>query len=289
MLRICKNCGKEFNIRPSGVKKGKGKYCSIECYNKNRRKIPIPSKNMLKDLYWSQGQSLSDLARGFHVSDKTVRKWFKQLSIPLRPLSESFGMKKRQQPKLELSPSLAYIISVILGDGCVLTRKVGNGYLGRYIQLLVKDEAFANSFAKGLADIGLNYQRYISSRGYHIVIASSSIFYHWFKNLTFRKFREIALKFPIEFVRGFWESEGSIMKDKRRKTYYILRMGNTKIEYLQLVNEAIEKLGFKTKLYHNQWSNGCYHLEVRGSFNQKRNFLETINPCIRGVSVFPSE
>jgi hypothetical protein len=31
MKRICNECGKEFNIKPSAVKKGRGKYCSLRC------------------------------------------------------------------------------------------------------------------------------------------------------------------------------------------------------------------------------------------------------------------
>ncbi|MCK4815774.1 hypothetical protein KA005_08390, partial [bacterium] len=39
--RICKTCGKEFKVKPSRVKYGRGKYCSLECrsiaYSKNCR------------------------------------------------------------------------------------------------------------------------------------------------------------------------------------------------------------------------------------------------------------
>ena len=36
VIQVCKECGKEFNIQPAKIEKGAGKYCSKECYEKNR-------------------------------------------------------------------------------------------------------------------------------------------------------------------------------------------------------------------------------------------------------------
>jgi len=284
---FCQECGRPFNVKPSRIDRGRGKYCSIECYNKNRLKVRPPPKETLEDLYWNKNLSLTDISRMFSVSESTVRRWFKLYNISKRPRSEALRMKLCLRPNLNPSPHLSYILGVLLGDGSVFKRKSGNGCYGHYIALTVKDEVFAREFAESLKAIGLDPLMSKNSRGYHQVRATSVEFYKWFKSLTLQKIKEIALKYPAEFVKGFWESEGTIIKDRRRKTYYSLRMSNTKISYLRLVKTALDRLGVKSKLYEKRRSNGCYALEIRGSLEEKIAFLKKIRPCIRGELPFP--
>lgn len=55
------------------------KYCSLECYSKNRNKVPHPSKEELEKLVWEQ--PTSDLAKIFGVSDVAIAKWCKKYGI----------------------------------------------------------------------------------------------------------------------------------------------------------------------------------------------------------------
>jgi hypothetical protein len=40
MIKNCQNCGKQFHVKPSRIKRGGGKFCSRKCYHS----LPFPKK-----------------------------------------------------------------------------------------------------------------------------------------------------------------------------------------------------------------------------------------------------
>lgn len=65
MKTKCKICGKEFNIYPSKIKQGRGKYCSRECYDKAVRHNT--QEIMVKRICQSCGKE-------FYVYPSVIRK-----------------------------------------------------------------------------------------------------------------------------------------------------------------------------------------------------------------------
>lgn len=55
MIKKCLVCGKEFYIRPSTIKIGSGKYCSVKCYCQNRKGKKASKEHRLKISKANQG------------------------------------------------------------------------------------------------------------------------------------------------------------------------------------------------------------------------------------------
>ena len=62
---LCGTCGVEF------IYNRKRKYCSVECYNKSRKKI-APSKELVEQLWFEEKKSVSQLMEIFNCSQRTV-------------------------------------------------------------------------------------------------------------------------------------------------------------------------------------------------------------------------
>lgn len=79
----CLNCGLEFKVRVSVLKKDWGKYCSAKCSSFKSRKVLRPSKEELEKLIWEK--PTTKIAENFGVSDKAVEKWCKSYMISKPP------------------------------------------------------------------------------------------------------------------------------------------------------------------------------------------------------------
>ena len=188
------------------------------------------------------------------------------------------------KPNLQVSGTLAYIVAVLLGDGYLRIRKYADWF--RYdVCLKVKDKAFAESFARALEKIGLHpHIRCRKDSGQYLVTATSVEFFKWFKGLDYEDIKKIASEYPVDFLRGFFESEGSISKHRQGgKCYYQVVIGNTDKKLISLVREIIEKLGYRTSLHIlNQGKyKPEYQLLVLGNVLEKAKFVNLIKPSIR--------
>lgn len=73
---ICQSCGKVF------VKKDKRqKFCNQECSHMHQRRIEHPSKEQLLSDIEELNNNMCAIGRKYGVSDNTIRKWIKKLSI----------------------------------------------------------------------------------------------------------------------------------------------------------------------------------------------------------------
>lgn len=237
------------------------------------RKLPIKRELLAKE-YIEKNKSQEDIAKEFKCSPMTIHRRLKEYNILIRDRSEQRRLDWRKRniyPNLEPSSTLSYIFGVLVGDGTV-TRKQPYQVL-----LKVNDFPFAESFSKALRDIGLHsLLRQYGGRWYGY--ASSKIFCDWYHSLSFEDITKIAEQYPIDFVRGFYESEGCVSIDKRKKLW-ALDMTQKNQEQLNLVKKLIESIGVhvgKTLL----------RQDGVGRFNIYRQtdvykFLNLIRPCIK--------
>lgn len=228
--------------------------------------------------------------------------WQKAQQLNLRILEKEFDRSP--------SPTLAYILGVVYGDGSVgkfrkrkKERKWAGGEFSYKVQLQVVDKEFAESFKAALENIGLNphlskvVPKRTNERNRWGVVANSKPFYSWFKNLTyedvwlFLKTREM----KREFIRGFYESEGSLAKAYEEmeggrgssKSWNII-IGNTDKRLTKLVNKIAEALGFTFHFHEYEKktaSAGKYYVLSLGRFKEIKNFLRQINPVIPRKSI----
>jgi hypothetical protein len=243
--------------------------------DETRKKISLSltknkiSKEQLEDLYWKQGLTLREIGNKFGLSLLGVYYYMKKYGIPRR--IRGYAPKPINLVK---EKTLAYILGVVLGDG----NKNLYGY--RYtIDLNVKQKEFAASFAKAIEDIGLHTWRGYKktnykgeSRYYHRVIVCSKSLYQWLCNVKVDEFIFKNKNNMKYFTKGIYESEGSISK----RCFLLIGVSDEKL--INLTRSSIEKLGFKTNVYHND---GFYQLYLLGGKKEVKRFLWKINPSIK--------
>jgi intein-encoded DNA endonuclease-like protein len=151
----------------------------------------------------------------------------------------------RRIPSLELlepSEDLAYVISVLCGDGHVKTKK-GYHYV---IYLEAKDKEFVEEFAIRVGRV-LNRpppKVKVNSDGRYYVEVKSRTLYELLKKPIeiekIRKYVEHCEKCVAMFLRGFFDSEGSVSEEGYITIY------NTDYELLIYVQELLKKFGIAT-------------------------------------------
>jgi len=170
------------------------------------------------------------------ISKATALRWCKGTHDPFN---------KTKRVNLSPSPELAYIIGVYLGDASL-------SQTARYqyrIRLKVVDRDFAESFENALKSIGANPRtgfEHNSGRTdrWWIEVTNKELFM-FLKGPKERLF-EIARVYPREFLRGFFDSEGSAIVYPNRVR---VEASNYDLEVLELCKELLERLGIHSKIY----------------------------------------
>lgn len=257
----------------------------------------FPTKNELNELYWGRKQTIEEIATAYGVSTWSIRHRIDRWGIRPRTIGEAMKLAHEKgriglRPKLDPTPTLAYVLGVLKGDGSVYkvkhkrTKGIGYSYV---IELSVSEDGFLKSFASALKNIGLHPS--VMKKGKYIkVIAWSKPFYDFYKKLTVRDIADMLKddSMRLSFLRGFYESEGScVFRDT-----VIIQMTNTDLELLNLVKELIHKLGYNCKIIPHG-SNREYPwkplwvLYMVGIREDKMEFLKRVSPCIKTLGDIP--
>jgi len=271
MTVTCRICGKTFkrltrtHLRTHGMTLKE--YLGVSDY-------------FLRHLYIDRGMGTREIARIVGVRDhKTVSRWLREAGIQLRPpFSENSG--KPIDVRLEMNRDLAYFIGVMMGDGSLSKNNV---------TLCVKDEEFARSFYDCLKRLGLNptiwYGTVYNHRKYWQVAGYSSKLVKWVKHIRGNiKMIETLLGEDKElissFIRGFYESEGTYINDRKKRNVYI-RMYNSDKRRVDVVVHLLRKLGFCPKVYTYRRGQTVEYIIHIGGRRQVELFLSTIKPVIK--------
>jgi len=180
-------------------------------------------------------------SKGVKVSKATVIRWCKGLHDPFNRMN---------RVKLEPSPELSYVIGAFFGDASVNLDNAGKGYKYR-IRLKVVDKEFAEEFKRCLEAIGLKpslrLERDKNRCDRWCVTAFSKSLYLFLKQPKEKLF-DVAKEYPIEFLRGFFDSEGCVTWDKKRKKLSV-RACNYDLELLYFVQKLLASLNIHSKIY----------------------------------------
>jgi intein/homing endonuclease len=236
-------------------------------------RITPPKRELLYNLYWEDGLSTVTLSKKFGVCQGTIYEWMKKLTIPTRNPHDWHYVNVDLSP----TPTLAYILGVLVGDG----------NLKKYeVRLRALDKPFVKSFYNALQKLGFRPKEFIVKPNIkygrpHMlygVRAASKKFADWFRKLGMEGLRQFILQDKertISFLRGFYESEG-----------FSNRAGvcNTNKKLIEVVKEAIEKLGFTCYLCgpykrENPHWKPIYILFI--SRTQGKDFIKFISPVIK--------
>jgi len=183
---------------------------------------------------------------------------------------------------------------VILGDGYIYhnAKRDRKGKLRKnyYVGLEAKDIDFIETFNMALCTFLNRKQPYPIWRDrelFRVECNRKSLFMiaiH-IKNKEFEKVREIIEKYPCEFLRGFFDSEGCVNVRYRNNgsgVYYkqIRITAGQKDRYvLDFIQSLLAKLGIKSKIFSNGKS-GIWKLEINNEDSVKR-FMKLIGFSIK--------
>jgi intein-encoded DNA endonuclease-like protein len=180
---------------------------------------------------------------------------------------------------------LSYILGVLCGDGYITYQKYIFG-------VHVADFEFAQSAFETLKRLGLHPRMYREPK-YARVVVTKKRFY-----LLLEKARENLENYvssSVDFIRGFYESEGSlgVYKHKNKNSMTVMiRFINTNRKFLDLIHTLLEELGIESRVSLHRKAGkyvifnertvraqDCYVLYIYG-IKRVRKFLELVNPCI---------
>jgi len=147
---------------------------------------------------------------------------------------------------IDLRPSstLAYVVGVVLGDGSIWHPRPHEYTIG----LRVKDEEFASAFLYALQHIGLGAKTMWCSqeagREYHVVRARGKALYTYLRPMKDDPScaTEIALQYPRDFLRGMYDSEGSLHTDSTRYGYRHIQLPSTDRRILEVCGACLDSL-----------------------------------------------
>lgn len=263
----------------------------------------VVTRELLYRLYWEEKKNLKEIANELNLSYHYVRKFCKEMGIPLRVSNDPTRIEivrfkiNKNIPDFEKKHKLAYILGVVLGDGYFYRVKRKRGY-AHLIGLNTVSKEFAESFKKALEEIGLNpslhymyppsYRRR-NQRGQWRVTCFNIHLYKWLKNLSLTDIEEFILSNEeniAPFVRGFYESEGycffgEVQSNYKYKYKYArIYIVNKKREYLELVRKCLNKLGINAHIYGPYSEKKIYMLTIYRQEDVGK-FMEKIQPCIK--------
>ena len=208
----------------------------------------------------------------------------KEISRKLRELWRNPEWRKKQikaranrKPirEVNLLPSkeLSYIIGVVYGDGCI--------YHSRHsynITLVCKDKDFALTFLNALKKICESKPYLWRQKGwkgnyyFHTEISSKKL-YKFLSNRSLHK--EVIFKFPADFIRGFFDSEGTVGEKN-----YSISACNTKKEILEITKKCLSKLGIYSLIYpvfSKKYRKGCIYILFIGRRESVEKFYQKVN------------
>jgi len=179
-------------------------------------------------------------------------------------------------PDLTPSPSLFYVYGAFLGDGTLDNSKYA-------VKLGVSSKEFAESFKQHLQKLSLRVFSWVqfqrSARGKKIliyyVLTNSITLFTWLQSHP-----DVPYDFFVDFLRGFYEAEGSRSRDQ-------VMFRNTDLQLLHWIHQMVQALGYSANIIPMK-QNGfghkpLYSLHLLGGRAVRRRFLTELGPCIKGV------
>ena len=173
----------------------------------------------------------------------------------------------------EMNKELAYVLGVYFGDGSIRFDTRTRTY---HFRLEVKDLDFALATKKALEKLGLRTSLRKTRRGLYLVICCSKSFTQWLRGIKVEELPKLIQnkEDKISFIRGFFDSDGSLEKNGKGGKY--IKMFNKNKELLQVIKRMLEELGFHPRLRKERY------LYVLGIYRNEEicRFVEIIGSSI---------
>ncbi|MEM3096053.1 MAG: LAGLIDADG family homing endonuclease [Nitrososphaerota archaeon] len=178
--------------------------------------------------------------RGITLRKSHISEWVRQIHNPYN------GIRIPSVEVLRPSKELAYVIGVVAGDGYVWRKKrPQKSYQRASIGLMVKDREFAEEFSRCLGVIlGREPPKpKWSGRLFVIAVQSKTLYQLLMKPINLEKVRKFVghdEECKSAFLRGFFDSEGSVRKDG------VITVSNTDLALLNYIWSLLSSMGVNT-------------------------------------------
>ncbi len=244
------------------------------------RKLPLEERMKLYHQALElrrRGVPIKTIAKTLGISRKTVESWIYK---GCKPDTRVYSVR------LTSSKELAYILGLFLGDGTVT--KHSSKKKDKVVVIRTKYSNHAIKISETLRKLGLNPSIYLDRKSkynkrwndLYAVRVFSRRFVEFIESVTASKIREMIRGHEIDFLRGFYEAEGSLSYNKRIKQLHI-RITNTNYEYMELVRDILQLIGFNVNVRRRRGTKKpAYEIELTGN-NICRRFLKIVNPLIK--------
>ena len=149
------------------------------------------------------------------------------------------------KPNLSPSPELSYLIGVLLGDGSLIHYERHSLY---GICLYAKHKGFVEKFSRVLSIVmerGKPYFVALRKDGLYYSAGYSKLLFY-FLNDEDNQRRVIEL-YPIHFIKGFWDSEGSITINTDGGV--LVKLSNSNLKLLQKIQEMLKQLSVESSIH----------------------------------------
>lgn len=136
-------------------------------------------------------------------------------------------------------------------------------------------------------EVGLHpilYFRDDGDSGDWICDSNSKKFVEWYLDLDIEEIRDLVSEFKKMYIKGFYESEGSIYEPKEYITPNLF-VYNTDKELIGFYKSLLQSEGFQTSTYCRKRSTrNLYECRLEGGSEEIIRFLDWINPCTKNIS-----
>lgn len=281
----CDYCKREFDGRSRSDTKHS--FCSMNCYKNwqsERLRLTLDPR-WLRRKYVDERLTITEISKLANCSYTPI---YRNLTIHGIP-------KRRKGPRhriLNISPNddLAYILGAVASDGEASHSPRRGDYK---VQLLVKDEPFAEEFARRLRALGLVAPVYQCKNGYYCVSKSCKEIYDYCKKIA-------ALDFSVlktasqkrNFIRSYYDGDGGLYQDKNRRCD--IHIFGTVRKQIELVANLLEEVGIHPHIYLRSYEKllkgfvlkKCYEITITKRVDvikfakEIRSSIPRKNPCL---------
>lgn len=155
--------------------------------------------------------------------------------------------------RMRASPELSYVIGAVLGDGCFSYKKSRREYA---IRLACWDREFAEKFERYLAILLGRMHKIAKYKELFVVKASCKLLYTILNKAKHDLFvlSPYVEKFPIYFIQGFADAEGSVNVYLRKgnnniRLKVLIRIYNSRRDLLEYMSHLLKQLGINSNIY----------------------------------------
>lgn len=232
---------------------------------------PLLSEEELEHAYFENRMQIGEIADAHQVHPITISRLLERYGYT----SRKGGASRMGENDYPPSPKLSYVLGVIFGDGYTTKTKKSAYIIGLHVMDLDFAKVFRESMSRILGKNGYLY-KYEKTNAYRTEFCSKP-FYSFMDDTPLNALFEIASRYPSQFIKGFFDSEGNVNIGKYNQPR--IEIYNQKREYLDFIRSLLLTFNIRSVVRTKRQENLMYRLCIEDK-NSCRLFAEKIDSSI---------